>query len=84
MNISGIEKMIANNRLDEAAAALENESGPYAYYLRGRIAWKRGDRAAAIAAYSASAAADPEGPGAIALDQTRDIMDFFNHDLYNP
>lgn len=84
MDLKEIEQLIADGRIAEAEAAIGNAGTPEALYLRGRIAWKRGDRAAAISAYNAAAEADPEGPGAIALEQARAIMDFFNHDLYNP
>lgn len=79
-----IEALIAAGKLDEATSALDTLEGATADYLRGRIAWKRGDRAGAIAAYCRSAALDPAGPGATALAQAREIMNFFNKDLYNP
>jgi len=41
-------------------------------------------RAAAITAYERSAALDPEGPGATALEMTRDIMDFYDTNQFNP
>lgn len=53
-------------------------------YRRGRCAWQHGDRAAAITAYERSAALDPEGPGATALEMTRDIMDFYDNNQFNP
>ncbi len=79
-----IEALIAAGRLDEALAAADSADEATAHYLRGRIAWKQGRRAEAIAAYGRAAALDPAGPGATALAQAREIMDFFNKDLYNP
>ena len=38
----------------------------------------------AITAYERSAALDPEGPGATALEMTRDIMDFYDTNQFNP
>ena len=52
--------------------------------VSARIAWKKGDKTAALACYERGADLDPDGPAAIALEQARDIMDFFNKDLYNP
>lgn len=53
-------------------------------YHWGRRAWQHGDRAAAITAYERSAALDPDGPGATALEMTRDIMDFYDTNQFNP
>ncbi|MBO5052887.1 MAG: tetratricopeptide repeat protein [Muribaculaceae bacterium] len=53
-------------------------------YNEGRERWQRGDRAGAIAAYEESASLDPSGPGAVALDMTRDIMDFYDKNQFNP
>lgn len=80
-----IEALLAAGDLDGAEQALAAApAGPLADYLRGRLAWRRGDKAAAMAAYEKAAAADPAGPGAIALEQLRDIMAFYHRDLYNP
>lgn len=79
-----VEALIADGKLEEATAALVDFDGATADYLLGRIEWKRGNRAAAIAAYGRAAAVDPDGPGATALAQAREIMNFFNKDLYNP
>lgn len=81
---SHIETLIAGGKYDEAKALLDRVERPVAEYLRGRMAWKDGDRGAAISHYSVSAALDPDGPGAIALEQARSIMDYFNKDLMNP
>lgn len=54
------------------------------WYQIGRIEWKSGNRARAITAYNKSLELDPSGPAAIALEQARAIMNFYNKDLYNP
>lgn len=54
------------------------------WYQIGRIEWKTGNRAQAITAYNKSLELDPTGPAAIALEQARAIMNFYNKDLYNP
>ncbi len=74
---SEILKLIESGQLDQAREA-------DSLYLLGRLEWKAGNRAAAISAYNASAQAMPGGPGEIALEQARRVMEFYNHDLYNP
>lgn len=54
------------------------------YYRRGRLYWRLGDKGAAISDYERAVAIDPESPAAEALKLCRDIMDFYNTDLYNP
>lgn len=53
-------------------------------YLAGRRAWKDGDKAGAITHYENAVALDPDSDAAVALEQAREIMNFFNTDLYNP
>lgn len=82
-----IRALISANRLDEASeilAADPADDSPVALYLQGRIEWRRGNRARAISCYEAAVAADPGSEAAVALEQARQIMDFFNTDLYNP
>lgn len=89
------EKIIADiaaGRLVEAEKAIErleahastNAHKARTDYLRGRLAWKQGHRADAITYYENAAQLDPEGDAAFALDQARDIMNFYHRDLYNP
>lgn len=70
--------------MDRACAAAASLDKATAEYLLGRVEWKRGNRASAIAHYEASAQLQPGGAGAVALEQVRAIMDFYNKDLYNP
>lgn len=82
---SQIEALIASGDLDaaqNAIAGLDDEAT--AAYLSGRLAWKRGLKAEAMTFYAKSEALDPAGPGATALEQARQIMNFYNKDLYNP
>ena len=81
---SEILKLIESGQLDKAREALAGASDADSLYLLGRLEWKAGNRAAAISAYNASAQAMPGGPGEIALEQARRVMEFYNHDLYNP
>ena len=54
------------------------------FYLIGRLYWKTGRRSEAMSMYAEGAAIDPSGSAAIALEQSRRIMEFYNKDLYNP
>lgn len=74
--------IIANKTFEDGAADAHAQA--VELYRRGRCAWQHGDRAAAITAYERSAALDPEGPGATALEMTRDIMDFYDTNQFNP
>lgn len=51
---------------------------------KGKLLWREGKRAEAMSAYEQGALLDPEGPAALLLAHTNEIMDFFNPDLLNP
>lgn len=51
---------------------------------KGKQLWKENRRGEAMSAYEQSAALDPEGPGALLLEHSRQIMAFFNPDQFNP
>lgn len=53
-------------------------------FERGRLHWTLGHRREAMTDYARAAAVDPSGPAARALAMARDIMSFYNRDLYNP
>lgn len=92
MNRDEILDMIAAGRYADVYTATEKEiSGngtaagrAAAYYLRGRAAWKEGHHADAITCYESAVALDPHSDAAVALEQAREIMSFYNKDLYNP
>ncbi len=83
-----VERLTAEGRFDEALSALDSAiaSNPNAdlLYMRGRLLWNLGRKADAMSDYAAAADLDPSSPAAAALEMARDIMDFYNHDLYNP
>lgn len=62
----------------------EHPDDAEAWYLRGKVWWKAGERSKATSDYNVSAMLDPNGKGAGALEMARDIADFFNPDLLNP
>lgn len=51
---------------------------------RGKLRWRMGDRSGAMGDYARAVEVNPDSPAAMALEQARDIADFFNPDLYNP
>ncbi|MCM1519057.1 MAG: tetratricopeptide repeat protein [Pseudoflavonifractor sp.] len=86
---SDITLLISQDRLGEALAALDTliASSPdddALIFARGRVLWRLGRRADAIADYGRAAELNPGGPASRALEHSRDIMDFFNPDLLNP
>lgn len=54
------------------------------YARMGQIYWSLDRRGEALSAYEKGAQLDPEGPAALLLAHTNDIMRFFNPDLLNP
>ena len=53
-------------------------------FHEGAKAWKKGDRGKAMTLYAESASLDPDGPGAHALEMSRDIMNFYDKNQLNP
>lgn len=51
---------------------------------KGKRLWQSGRRAEAISAYEQGAILDPQGPAALLLEHSNEIMKFFNPDLLNP
>lgn len=74
---------------DELTRIIEDAAMPAgeradAYVKRGRLRWKAGDMRGALNDYNAAAELDPEGPGTELAAHTVEILNFYNHDLYNP
>ena len=73
------------NKLEDALEQLKAiPEDADSLYMRGKILWKMGRRSEAITAYGEAVALNEDSPAAIALQQARQIMDFYNKDLYNP
>jgi predicted negative regulator of RcsB-dependent stress response len=83
-----ILQLIEATHYDDAITALnrliDQEPSATLYFERGKLQWKLGRRAEAITDYEHATALDATSPAAQALTVTRDIMDFYNKDLYNP
>ena len=87
-----IQQLIADCKVDDAISAL-SESIPKldnedcrarAYYLLGNAYGKIGNCREAIHNYCCSMELDPDGPATEAYRRACEILDFYNHDLYNP
>lgn len=85
---SEVEQMMSAGDYDNALEAFNNaiETGGDAelFYQRGRLLWKLGRKTEAMSDYGRAVELDPESQAAVALKMAREVMDFFNRDLYNP
>lgn len=86
-----ISQLIADCQVDEAIKllsegidALHDDQRAQAYYLLGNAYGKLGDWRNAISNYCHSTELAPDGPAAEAYRRAIEILDFYNHDLYNP
>lgn len=78
------EKSDIQAQIEALDAAIAQEATADAYYQRGRLHWRAGNRGAAMSDYNRAVALDPDSPAAEALKLCNEIMDFYNTDLYNP
>ena len=84
-----IEELINENRLNDALLLLNNEitqsqNNDKLYFTRGKLHWRLGNKSQAISDYEHAVDINPDSPARIALDNARDVIAFFNPDLYNP
>ena len=84
-----IDTILKENTPEQAMVLLskiiaENPQDAAALFARGKLYWKEGNRAKATSDYAAAAAIDPDSPAVMALEQAREIENFFNPDLLNP
>ena len=54
------------------------------FYLRGNAYRQLGEWGNAMSSYLEASERDPEGPAKQAYANALQILDFYNHDLYNP
>lgn len=54
------------------------------YYIRGNAYRQLGDWGKAMSSYLEASERDPQGPAKQAYAHALEILDFYNHDLYNP
>jgi len=67
-----------------STAGNDNATLATAYYLRGNAHRQRGEVRLALNSYLEAMELEPDGPAAEAYRMTQQILDFYNHDLYNP
>lgn len=84
-----VRSLASAGNLEEALAMLDSMIGemPLSDVLlfeRGKLRWRAGDRPGATSDYASAVRLNPDSPAARALEQARDVADFFNPDLYNP
>lgn len=87
--LDNIHQLIATNKIQEAIAQLDNIIADTpdhhdAIFLRGKLHWRMGNKSAATSDYCRANRLCPGGPATRALENARDIIDFFNPDIYNP
>lgn len=87
--ISEIKDLISKNNTGKAAILAdellsEEPENSEAWYLRGKLWWRSGERGRAMSCYTRAVSIDPNSPAATALEQANAIADFFNPDLLNP
>ena len=86
-----ISQLIADCQVDEAIKllsedidALDVDQRAHAYYLLGNAYGNLANWRCAISCYCHSTELVPDGPAAEAYRRAIEILDFYNHDLYNP
>lgn len=88
-SIEDIKILVRNGEIASAMRELDtyikdNLSDDEAYFLRGKLRWRSGDRAGATSDYAHAADLNPDSGAVHALEMARDIESFFNPDLLNP
>ncbi len=83
------QQLISENLYAEALEELEkllieSPNDDKLLFDRGKLRWRLGNRSGATSDYAKAALKNPNGPAIKALENARDIADFFNPDLYNP
>ena len=87
--IEQIKAMLADDCIDEALAAVEQALAEHPddatlLFWRGNIHMKKGHTSLAVSDYARAKNIAPDSPAAQAYAAAMDILNFFNHDLYNP
>jgi predicted negative regulator of RcsB-dependent stress response len=84
-----LKRLLAQSRADEAIAAMESyrqqggEMNDRLFYLLGNAWRKKGNWQMAMNNYLEAVQLNPESPARQALDIAREILDFYNKDMYN-
>lgn len=70
--------------MNDQLSTAEKKAKAVQLYEKGATAWQKGERGRAMTLYSQSAELDPDGPGMQALAMSRDIMNFYDKNQFNP
>lgn len=92
MTIEEIKAMLADSKSNDVIAAVDQMVAmggdkavlAQAYYLRGNAYRQQGDMRRALNSYLESMDLEPDGPAAQAYRTIQEILNFYDHDLYNP
>ncbi len=77
--------LLESNKTDEATKLLQSlPKDAETLYLLGRLNWKKGNIAKAISYFEEASILEPGGEATQALEMAREVMDFYNKDMYNP
>lgn len=93
--IQQIKEMLARSESRDVIAhcdyIIENEDNEdnkkmvaQLFYLRGNAYRQLGEWGSAMSSYLEASDRDPESPAKQAYAHALEILDFYNHDLYNP
>ena len=88
-HLLNIKELIATGEVERALLMLDehlnaNPTDDDAFFLKGNAYSKIGDWKNAIKNYCEASGLNPDSPAVEACKQINEIMDFYNHDLYNP
>ena len=92
MTIEQLKQMLAASESEQVIKAVDEMAGgtadratmAHALYLRGNAYRQKGDMRQAMNSYLASMELQPDGPAAQAYRTIQEILNFYDHDLYNP
>ncbi len=92
MTIEEIKQLLADSKSNDVIAAVDQLVSlggnrallAQAYYLRGNAYRQQGNMRQAMNSYLESMDLDPDGPAAQAYRTIQEILNFYDHDLYNP
>ncbi|MDE6556243.1 MAG: tetratricopeptide repeat protein [Duncaniella sp.] len=88
-NKQTIDLLIASGKFAEAEESLRTliagqSDDDSLHFALGKLLWRLGRRSEATSEYLKAFQLNPESPARIALENARQVADFFNPDLYNP
>ncbi len=92
MTIEELKQMLAESKSDQVIAAADQLATTstdraviaQAYYLRGNAYRQQSNMRQAMNSYLEAMELEPDGPAAQAYRTIQEILDFYDHDLYNP